>query len=1666
MIEVPIVFPSQGSAPQRYVVDDANKVVQRLEESSKKKPSASEAWVDGSSYGLLCGSSSMSPLTFSSGATAILTTSTLMEDPGILVVALAGSDSQKSPVTVELDLQSAMSKDFGHTVKVQAFVQMLRNGMECVRLVLVSNNAVVVTLRLHPESLETDSDLEVLKIKEISSEQAAGSTLTSTMVGFASPFVIVIALSPLLMSINLHTQKCEEWRESQCKEDMKARQSTYSSLKSTAANMVFGRPDDGVVDMRPTSALCISSSANMEADPTFVFTLHSDGTIRRWTVTDQSLFPLEVYPISIRSLPDNKSWSDVHNAVYLSARLYKHIYVLAAHIQTDSPNDDPSNPSSNDHVVVASGYQDCRDMSPEISSQVLEVPSRATGLIGMDFAPGKRAALLAMFRSSADDNHAGTTIAVRYPPSVVSIVENKPYVYPVEDFLDGVAQMERARMDALGADDELEGTSALSLEDELHEIDARFMKHLFRPAHPRGIGSMTAPADRHIRTAISKVLYGRMRYIRTEGMSIELETLRAMQDWCSTENRKLMALTPRKKSPGKEAATGEPAPKMSATSVYDSYVAASEAGAGDEMETEDLDSVVDSTDGERIRLLGMHASRWRRLLAAIWEEEQSVRLPLGLYLLPSSIGELPDSAVIVRAGFTSIVVGDSPGNAPPGALTELDEAALKLIKLIESNPDTHRQILSIERRIWRNIATPQADDMEPSDFAEEFSRVVDIAFDLSRGALFSVQEQKRLGQSLEAASLDSLLQALQQVKGKGIMNESRGSDDFCNHATVGSQFANSHLRQAVNSFSARCIDSSRRLLLARYLLILHLVRSSQLSTASFHLYVRSLAVGWVGAQRVATPSSTKSTPSLFRRTQRPKLRQGATTSAMDALLSSIPRPALVWECPTRLVVSLSQEIHGRSFKPVLMQTQNLGETNGSILPELSALPGSSNHGTVTDYPNLALRLMSPIVALSSRMETPNVANLRKETLAQCILMHVDSDRQRMTAEEKSAMRVKACELLAMTSSGAGSPRQVKAALEILQQSSQSMSELQEQEKISLAQELQRLVYDTRGEIRNEVIRLANLDTVKTLFVCLVRHMDERSEAAVKLLLPKFMFLSSLMRRVDILQDHVSPNKEANVLILSFIKGAIADLHDIFPPEFSVGMPENQSLYNRLFHVAVSAGEWSQAFDACVNNPASNRRIESFKTLVSSMADAGAMGEMLDKFSLLTTPTPQSQPLDLYDIAVDTLEEQCSQDLYSVRANSLDPSIAAPDHAGALYALHVSRGEWRKAAQALDLRFTNALRSLGRPSGDRGQASNFVVAREKLIVEDVVLASTAAANVLSLVEETAAQFLISGDKTGSNSRIDQFVTCTDLLCRAVWSLIFRKLAEDRSTDLSEWCLSPSGVVSPFVDRAAIDLISEGGYFLCHLLLAIAVSKTSASPSLPKVLFEETLDQLLDRVFPQSSEHVPKSRPSLSQLRYMLSSLSISPAGTPFVSTSRIMKRPQRIQAAGTAASSALLQKLTYLQTDADHPYGLHVAQRFLDKGCLPPDWLEGLLISGTALFPGDPSALLSLYLRRGMVLEACSVACAMLDSQKEKAATQGTGLPEKGDIYFLPHKKIDILWNLLEIALRKEGIDPSTKSKVIQGQQTLCKGLEEHFERIQRSELGLRSMRTLNSPGFF
>ncbi len=422
----------------------------------------------------------------------VVTTCTLLDEPNVLVVSLVHGTA--SPIMVELDL--SQTRIFGAPVKIQCFTQ--PNSTNLV-LRMVDFRGTILSIQidssLMPETLQV---LSIPHLIEARQGYFSGAELDSAMVTFLSSSVLVMGLAPNLLAVNVDSANLEIWSQQQTLAEMNSQ-----SIFSKASDLLLGRTDDdnNAVDMPPASAIC-------QAGGEYVFSLHSDASIRRWRLVHE-LYPTEVLTLKVDALASPQTWSDSSGAVSLAAQLYQSVYALAISIQTVAI-DESKSPCQ---LTVIDGSQDEQEEGDLVRSVLnLTVPKTAKSLKGLDLA-SERCSLTALFQSN--ENDLDSTLLVTYPPSVVSIVSSEPIV----------ASSERARITNLS----FSVSNGTCLEEDLHSVDAAFIKYLFRPAFPRGgTGAVTRPSC--VRSAIRKLVPG--HYSTTaEKMSIELETLRAMHDW-------------------------------------------------------------------------------------------------------------------------------------------------------------------------------------------------------------------------------------------------------------------------------------------------------------------------------------------------------------------------------------------------------------------------------------------------------------------------------------------------------------------------------------------------------------------------------------------------------------------------------------------------------------------------------------------------------------------------------------------------------------------------------------------------------------------------------------------------------------------------------------------------------------------------------------------------------------------------------------------------------------------------------------------------------------------------------------------------------------------------------------------------------------------------------
>jgi len=179
-------------------------------------------------------------------------------------------------------------------------------------------------------------------------------------------------------------------------------------------------------------------------------------------------------------------------------------------------------------------------------------------------------------------------------------------------------------------------------------------------------------------------------------------------------------------------------------------------------------------------------------------------------------------------------------------------------------------------------------------------------------------------------------------------------------------------------------------------------------------------------------------------------------------------------------------------------------------------------------------------------------------------------------------------------------------------------------------------------------------------------------------------------------------------------------------------------------------------------------------------------------------------------------------------------------------------------------------------------------------------------------------------------------------------------------------------------------------------------------------------------------------------------------------------------AESKAALDLLCMAVSAKARADNGLALEVAKTMLDvrpDAALPP-WLFALLIGEheSGLFanskmthsPKNPSALLKLFMERGLLLPAVEVVVSLLtgksDGGEQMRGAATRRVPEKGSIDYVPYPYIDLLYNLISKAESLSGCTVEEKEQLALGRKKIENALKFHMKLLCVSQEALQSAR--------
>ena len=489
------------------------------------------------------------------------------------------------------------------------------------------------------------------------------------------------------------------------------------------------------------------------------------------------------------------------------------------------------------------------------------------------------------------------------------------------------------------------------------------------------------------------------------------------------------------------------------------------------------------------------------------------------------------------------------------------------------------------------------------------------------------------------------------------------------------------------------------------------------------------------------------------------------------------------------------------------------------------------------------------------------------------------------------------------------------------------------------------------------------------------------------------------RRMEILRQHATGTSR----LVDHILQAMQAVQGRYSEDHLAESSEYAKLLSLLFYKSLEAHDWGRALAACKNNPSRAHRLDHLKRLVTSMVDSGALSNLVAMCSSHGEDTEQqdfAHGMDLYGIAVETLGQAGYRDWYTHRANG---SESLSDYQGALYALHASRNEWRRAAQAMDLRYMNAVTALSLNSSQLMSSSTglamdnaTISKRTRLILDDLVLAATGGYNALCLVENVESRFIISGENgkfpTLPATKIDDEASIGVKRQRARIPQHndeedgkestrdeadeYRLVRYRNSEDLQTRAIVAMGVrrlwIEGVIEKPLADLLSErdepgmglqlliralfmhGNYDL-GLILSLQTKETMPGRAEGRGIFQEALGFLLcDHLVPLAIGVEGGSKPSLAHIHAALDAASNNMT-SPVLLGRASKKNENPLDTSIRFAAMALLERLTTKYTTAERPLAREVAECFIveQKVAALPQWLESLLTHGSDLGSDHP-----------------------------------------------------------------------------------------------------------------
>ena len=552
------------------------------------------------------------------------------------------------------------------------------------------------------------------------------------------------------------------------------------------------------------------------------------------------------------------------------------------------------------------------------------------------------------------------------------------------------------------------------------------------------------------------------------------------------------------------------------------------------------------------------------------------------------------------------------------------------------------------------------------------------------------------------------------------------------------------------------------------------------------------------------------------------------------------------------------------------------------------------------------------------------------------------------------------------------------------------------------------------------------------------------------------------------------------------------------------------MWSTKFRVAEASQEWNVAHDTCKQHPKMEHRSTLSRGLIASMIEAGALGDLIELRNGLVM-----SPADICD-----LDEILADVLTSGTFGNVFASPGVPDTFGALFALEINRRRWKGAAEALWLRYDDAVSAFagavdqrtmnvavrGLSSSVSGSGAALALVsnpNERFLIGGEVgtypclpavnEADLEPKSILKRGRDEDANLAMDGDTTttshssavpgtaatsiGSSDRLSRFFTIPDIQSRAVYCLGLVTLVEDVNAS-SLPPIDLTGKVSGSACREMVHALADSGYMDTALLVCqMPFLKSNGI----RATYHNMSYLACDYLVPLSCQ--PYKRPGLGNSRRRRPTLgqamdfagqqaSLVGNGAIIPSWTRHWKADLQESCAVGSCSMYALSCVSRRSSTSASPIAVDAANAFLQhQPSSPlPQWLHNQLVGNTAGSGSfatmattkisrwcDPATLLCIYLNNGFYKEGCDlVTCVLMGKEHEQRMAAPQRLPEKGGMVHVPVDKIDLLWDSVENELQFGTMSNADSTALLAARNQMERAIEFHFEMLQVSRQGAAS----------